>query len=238
MRQIIALDIETIPQVDALARFKSGFDPSEVKVGNVKDPALIAAKVGAAQAAHEAGAAKACSLDPMWGRVASVAMWDGETPFVLTLGACKDDEHLLLNLVAATLLQVDIKRVVTFNGANFDCRWLRVRMAVHGIAAPACLDARRYHSLPVTDLMQELSSWQPALTSNDGERVKGWHRLEEWCEAFGVEGKTDGLTGADVWPMAQRGEWDRIAEYNSQDARATWNLYVRLRDCGLIGGAE
>ena len=57
--------------------------------------------------------------------------------------------------------------------------------------------------------------------------VKG-EGLDEWAAAFGLPGKTDGWTGASVYPAYLDGRHAEIADYCRADAAATKALYLRL----------
>ena len=57
--------------------------------------------------------------------------------------------------------------------------------------------------------------------------VKG-EGLDEWAAAFGLPGKTDGWTGASVYPAYLAGQHDEIREYCAGDVFATRDLYLRV----------
>lgn len=52
--------------------------------------------------------------------------------------------------------------------------------------------------------------------------------LDRLCGILGVTGKTEGMSGADVWPEYQKGNIDKIAEYCMDDVRATKSVYNLL----------
>lgn len=51
--------------------------------------------------------------------------------------------------------------------------------------------------------------------------------MDKICRALGIPGK-DGVSGADVWPMAQRGEFQKIADYCAADVERTRQIYKRM----------
>ena len=51
--------------------------------------------------------------------------------------------------------------------------------------------------------------------------------LDTVCKALGIEGK-DGMTGADVWPAVQAGEYDKVFDYCISDVVKTRKIYNRL----------
>ena len=71
--EVVFFDIETGPlDRDTLASQLPPFDPAEVKVGNIKDPALIAAKIESARSNHEAQFFAKAALSPATGKVGDV----------------------------------------------------------------------------------------------------------------------------------------------------------------------
>lgn len=72
---ILIFDIETGPLPESeLAALLPPFDPAEVKVGNIKDPEKIAAKVAEAEANHRRDFFEKAALDPLTGRVVAIGM--------------------------------------------------------------------------------------------------------------------------------------------------------------------
>ena len=55
--------------------------------------------------------------------------------------------------------------------------------------------------------------------------------LDFYCKAFGIESpKSSGVTGHDVKPLFESGEYEKIARYCAGDLWATRELYLRWRD--------
>lgn len=72
----VAFDIETAPMAaEILEPQVPEFDPAEVKVGNIKDPALIAAKVEAARTKHKEQFLSEAALSPLTGQVAAIGFY-------------------------------------------------------------------------------------------------------------------------------------------------------------------
>lgn len=107
------------------------------------------------------------------------------------------------------------------NVIDFDLRFLKQRTLINRIPhderpwIPA--DAR--HSKGVFDTMREWAGW------------KGTVSQDALCEAFGLPTKP-GMTGADVWPAYQAGEYERIREYNLYDVETVYALHQ------IMTGAE
>lgn len=221
----VALDIETIPDEMQLAHLAgAGFDESEVALGNTKDPEKVASKIAEARDKFLAGLVKKCSFNPLYGQLACVACWDGQTGGTLHLQEFKGDEAAMLRALFEYLKNVDA--IITWNGVGFDWRFIKLRAAMLGIRPPRSYDTLRYHNWPDIDLMQILADW-------DKDK---WVSLAEACRLFGVScpGKESGMRGDQVYDYCQEGRWDEVASYCLSDARATWDLFVRFRACGLV----
>lgn len=52
--------------------------------------------------------------------------------------------------------------------------------------------------------------------------------MDRLCKILGIEGKGDGPTGADVWPMVQAGELKEVAAYCMDDVDRTRHIYKRM----------
>ncbi len=227
---ICSFDIETIPSEAHLAHLiEAGPDKPFVAPSHYKDADKIAAYLESRKKDWLEGLVKICSIDPFYGRICSIAMHNDQGGGVLTLGDTGDDEALLIRETWAQLKDMD--GIVTFNGAGFDWRWLKLRSAINWIPVLRNFDTRRYHVWPNCDLMLLLA---------DFDRDK-WKSLAEMCRVFGVEckGKAAGMDGSQVYALAQEGRWAEIADYNlNGDAVATWKLYEVLREMEVIPPAQ
>lgn len=221
----VALDIETIPneaQLEYLAG--NGFDESDVALGNTKDPDKIAAKVREARDKWIAGLVKKCSFNPLYGKIACVSCWDGQSGGTITLEECGMSEETLVRELFKYLADVDA--IITWNGVGFDWRFIKIRAAMLCIRPPRSFDTLRYHNWPNVDLMQILADW---------DREK-WIGLAEACRLFGVScpGKESGMRGDQVYDYCQEGRWQEVGAYCLSDAKATWDLFVLFRAAGLV----
>ncbi len=108
--------------------------------------------------------------------------------------------------------------IITFNGRTFDCPILMLRSAVLGVRPSRNLMPYRYSFQQHCDLLEVLS-FHRAITP---------YTLQFWCHQFGIEDPKAGLTGSAVPKAFEAGDWDSIARYCLQDARATAELYERL----------
>lgn len=113
---------------------------------------------------------------------------------------------------------------ISFNGRCFDIPFLFIRSAILGIRPTKNLMANRYLSSQPSsalqiDLLDQLSFYGA---------FRGRRSLHFWCRAFGIKSpKEDGVTGDDVFRLAQEGKFQEIAEYNLGDLEATKALYVK-----------
>lgn len=148
----MVFDIETGPL--PLAQLEAAmpeFDPSEVKVGNLKDPALIAAKIEAAKVNQRRQFVERAALDPTTGKVLAIGMMDGQTGQSVILA---DDEQVMLNQFWDSIRdsQGTILRMCGFNCNLFDLPFL-VRRSWHlGIPIPTGLRNGRYWNDRIIDL--------------------------------------------------------------------------------------
>ncbi len=112
--------------------------------------------------------------------------------------------------------------IVTFNGQAFDLPFIMVRSAVNKLKPSINLMMKRYlnyqgRSLRHIDLLDQLSNYGAV-------RRRG--SLHLYCEAFGIKSpKASGITGDDVNRLFREKKYAEIAEYNSWDLIATWELY-------------
>jgi 3'-5' exonuclease len=111
---------------------------------------------------------------------------------------------------------------VSFNGRSFDVPFLVTRSAVHKIKPTIDLMSNRYLSSQKAnarhiDLLDQFSFYGAL-------RRRG--SLHLYCRAFSIKSpKASGITGDDVSRLFKEKKYKEIAEYNSWDLIATWELY-------------
>ena len=213
---IISIDLETIPNPDALAAMPE----PEVKLGNVKDPDKIAAKIEEAKAAQVEKAA----LNPLTARIASYAIV-GETggersEYCEVIDAEADDEgEIRIVQSVMDVLGGEETRLITWNGIGFDLPMLYRRAMILGV------DPRDFQAPPLTvwtfqtnrhyDLMQIWGGWRVFVKLDlVASMVLGARKVE-----FGVTAIKDLIT-------TDEGR-AKLEEYNLQDARITYDLWLR-----------
>jgi hypothetical protein len=161
--------------------------------------------------------AKECSINPRLGRILCVGTSDG-----LSMAAEAADEADTLRDTWAWIGKHD-GQVVTWNG-SWDLRFILMRSLKHGITPSVSADVvrnwfRKYATAPHFDCKAVLLNWDV--------RVAG-EGLSEWATFLGLPPKTDGMSGADVYPLYQGGHLDEIAKYCAQDVAATKAIYEKL----------
>ncbi|OGF55242.1 MAG: hypothetical protein A2Z21_00365 [Candidatus Fraserbacteria bacterium RBG_16_55_9] len=110
---------------------------------------------------------------------------------------------------------------VTFNGRGFDCPFLMLRSAIHGIKPTRNLMPYRYDSKIHCDLLDQLTFYGAVRKFN----------LDFCCKAFAIESpKSHGITGLDVGTLFAQGKHRDIALYCFDDVRATAELYQRWKE--------
>jgi hypothetical protein len=145
--RLLAFDIETGP-ADGIESLIPPFDPSEVKVGNMKDPALIAAKVAAAEASHRANFISNAALAPESGKVLAIGCaYIGEDGKALDFVALVGDEAEILRsfwgeVRRSFLGQSERTLFVGFNSREFDLPFLVARSFVLGVPVPPVYQMR------------------------------------------------------------------------------------------------
>lgn len=215
----LVLDIETVPALEALAApYPEG---DRLPPANYKSDEAIAKWREADRAAWASARAKECSINPRLGRVVSIAFSQGGRVDSI-LAPAPTDERLLLQDFWARV-EAARGRVVTWNG-SWDLRFLLIRSIVHGVrptVQPSIVSSwfKRFTTFPHLDCKAVLTNWD-APRAGEG--------LTEWATLLGIDGKTTGTTGADVWPMVQAGRWDELREYNEQDVIATAAVYETI----------
>lgn len=110
---------------------------------------------------------------------------------------------------------------VSFNGRSFDIPFIIFRSAVHNIIPTLNLMKNRYlkydRGVRHIDLLDQFT-FQGAM------RRRG--SLHLYCRVFGINSpKAGGITGEDVSRLFKEKKYMDIAQYNSWDLIATWELY-------------
>lgn len=128
-------DIETGPLPEAeLEAALPPFDEADVKLGNLKDPFKIEAKIAEARVKHRENFMARAALDPMTGRLLAFGARDEEGKATIV---CVDDERLLLEQAWGYFNGVtSFTHFVGFNIFAFDLPFLIRRSWKLGVRVP------------------------------------------------------------------------------------------------------
>ncbi len=218
----IYLDIEAIPCQRA--------DLTDDIIAKVKPPATlkkaesIAAWERDERPAAIAEAIDKTALDGTYGQVCCIgwAVDDEEANSLVVNDLSADEEQKLLMhfwSYMRTMHSTSGRQhvVVGHNLLGYDLPFLAKRSVIHGTKPPFWWPQKpKPWSETVSDTML---MWA-------GDR--GMIGLDRLCRVLGVEGKGDGPTGADVWPLAQAGNWEEIATYCRAGVDRTRSVYRRI----------
>ena len=223
----VVLDIETVPLAESLA---AEYPEDRQPPANYKSAETIAKWREQDRIKWVEERAKKASLNPRLGRILCLG-WAVVTKDegTLTDHGCFYAEHeegekeLLANFWR--LMATHSGQVVTWNG-SWDLRFIVLRSAHHRLT-PSLGGAhirewlRKYQTRPHFDCKAVVLNWD-VVQSGEG--------LSEWAAFFGLPGKTEGVTGKDVYPLFLGGMHDEIAEYCIRDVLATAGIYAQLLD--------
>ena len=217
MRKIDAFDIETIPDESKIHLLQE----PEVKFGNTKDHEKRKMMINEAKNKQ----IEKMGLNPFFARTASSSFF-GDTckEFMVICDISDSDEIDLLNFIFDRLMNSDV--IVTYNGMEFDFRFIYLRAIILKIELPDQFPkleywTRRYTVVPHCDLFKVLNNWK--------SYSKGDLSLDTAAKIIVGKGKTqrDYNTYLD---LIKSGEGEKIGLDNLCDVELTYNLYQRLAD--------
>jgi predicted PolB exonuclease-like 3'-5' exonuclease len=229
---ILAFDLETVPDVQALRRLRPEW-------AELQDRAV------ASQAIAERFERTGSEFLPLHLHrvlVIGCAFRDEAGFRVRCLGSATDGEAKLIGDFFR-LIDRYVPQLVSWNGGGFDLPVLHYRALIHGVPARRYWDQgeddrdsrynnylNRYHSRHI-DLMDVLSHHQPRAAAP----------LDEVARLAGFAGKL-GMDGSRVWDAYCDGQIERIRAYCETDVVNTYLLHCRFRlmraqldDAGYMG---
>lgn len=227
MRKLV-LDIETIPLVSAMSAdypFEDRQPPA-----NYKTDEAIAKWRAMDVKKWESERVKECSLNPRLGRIVCIGMTSDDVDAVASyIAVTEADEANVLRAFWAVVASHG-GQVITWNG-SWDLQFILLRSIANNIepsVSPTIVREwfRKYSVAPHFDCKAVITQWAPP---------KAGEGLNQWAAFFGTSGKADGVSGADVYAMFDRGEYDAIREYCEQDVRATREIYNKMAPHFLDG---
>lgn len=220
---IITIDLETIPaQRDELRQMVAeGVRPP----GTLKKAESIAEWEATQRAAAVEQAVESTSFDGGLGQIVVIgwAVDDQAAQSVqvidLTLQAEADMlAGFFVHMKRITAGTSGLRPVIVgHNVAGFDLPFLWKRAIVHGIRPPLWIPR---DPKPWSDtVFDTMTQW-----AGTKDRIS----MDRLCRILGIDGKGDGPTGADVWPMVKAGKLDEVAAYCRADVERTRGIYKRL----------
>ncbi len=213
---ILAFDIETIPDVDGGRRLYELTDLDDGEVAQV----MFAKRRQQTESEF---------LPVHLQRVAAISavLRTGAQCKVWSLGEPGSGEQELIKRFFDGIDRY-APTLVTWNGSGFDLPVLHHRALIHGIAAPRYWDTgendrefkwnnylNRFHARH-TDLMDILAAYQ----------ARAFVPLDQLAVLCGLPGKM-GMDGSKVWDAFQEGRIEDIRNYCETDALNTYLLYLR-----------
>ena len=221
----VAFDIETIPAGPAAAL------PERIAARLERHARAALSRDGEAPSAERMAERMDFeqALNPLLGRIVSLALVDEQetAPAVWLVApqAAGDAAASRAGAAWRTLaserdlcrrfwhMALLCRRLVSFHGRGFDLPYIEARSRVAGLAPP------RAGALPHDDLVDLLPL----------PRGRHLGSLDLACLAFGIPSPKTEHSGADVAMLYKEGRLEELARYNLADARATLELWRRLR---------
>lgn len=215
---ILAFDIETIPDVDTGRRLYALEGMSDAEV----------ARVMHMKRRGQTGESE--FLRHYLHRIVAISavLRHGEQLRVWSLGEPQSDEAELIRRFFDGIERYT-PTLVSWNGCGFDLPVLHYRALKHGVSASRYWETgtddqsfrwnnyvNRYHERH-TDLMDVLSSYQPRAAAP----------LDDIALMLGLPGKM-GRSGAEVWDQYLAGRVQEIRDYCETDALNTYLVYLRF----------
>jgi len=207
-------DIETGPLPESeLAALVPPFDPAEVKIGNIKDPEKIAAKIAEAETNHRRDFFEKAALDPLTGRVVAIGILPsaecGMQSSEFRVVAADDEAQMLREFWEMTRGEMGrINQMVGFNTHLFDLPFLIRRSWKHRVHVPFGIRRGRYWSDEMVDLRD---AWQLGDRQARGS-------LDAIAKHLGIGGKNG--SGADFARLWQS-DRTKAVEYLRNDLELT-----------------
>jgi len=187
---IVIFDIETGPLPEDIVRQRTPpFDAESVKLGNLKDPIKVAAKIEEARQQYEEQVIDRAALSPLTGQVLAIGYMGVKT--VVHGVENSQTESSLLAAFWKKYIQCRHRKakLVGHNIEGFDVPFLMRRSWFCGVEVPDTVFSGRY--LDGHTFVDTMKRWQV------GNYREAFVSLDRLATAFGVGGKPDGISGAD-----------------------------------------
>lgn len=210
----ITIDIETIPNTDKWVWEmveKEVKPPANIKKQETLDKWIKEKKPAAIEEKLSKG-----GLDAAIGHVICIGYAVNDEPAVAHMAETPEDESVILNTLLSRIATLQAPTFIGHNLAGFDIKFLKQRCMVLGLD---------YRLLPY-----DAKPWDAVLYDTMTEwDAKNYTKLDKLAKAFGLEGKTDGMDGSQVWDYYKAGRFDEIAAYCADDVELTRNVANKMR---------
>lgn len=196
---ISTFDIETGPRDIAALMKKFPFNPDEVALGNLKDPAKIEEKIAQARGEYGNRLAKRACLKPEVGTIQAIGitLYTGER--VVLDGFA--DERLALQNAWDVLGSVRARGLAGWNIFKFDLPWMIRRSIYLGVRVPEwAYDPSR----PFAAFVRHFVDLMKVAACGGGSSFADMLSLHDFAVACGFDGKSDAnCDGARFWQFWQ-----------------------------------
>ena len=170
------------------------------------------------------------SLDGAYGEVISIAwIWNNEE----SQGIIRTLEQSEKMLLKQFIMQLDkltqassyYFRFVGHNIINFDLRFIWQRCLINDITSevPHFLNVLNSRPTDYEKVFDTMLYWSGAY-SKHGE----WAGVDKLCVAFNIESPKTIMDGSEVWEYIQKGEYDKVLEYNKKDVETERQLAIKM----------
>ena len=160
------------------------------------------------------------SLSGTFGRCVTWATWDGEASDGGTIEDYGSEKEMLEAIWKGIGNGDHLVTVVGYNLRGFDIPLLMARSFVTGAAIPKRIFAQKaFEDRPVLDLMNLFG----------GKWSLEYKKFAHGCAAMGIPAKSD-IDGSQVYDAYLRGELERIYKYNVEDAKGSYEMYMKARE--------
>jgi len=229
--KIFGFDIETIPCRDLPSECVPAFNPGDIKLGNLKDPAKIKAKLEEVRLGFEGNKNKIMSIDPSLCEVCAFVgiFYDTQKEQIVdetkvsVVGDEDNDYEAIYQGWDAIKQAYNAKMpIVSYNGIGFDLPVMQHRAIYNDIP----FSPRMYSLLTKKwegnahhyDLMLVLSGWNNTR----------WKKLDFYLKRLNLGSKTEGMDGSMVFDTWKNGEHQKILDYCRDDVLETCKLFARI----------
>lgn len=216
MKKEVAFDLETIADHEAM----KDLPELDVKVGNIKDPEKIQAKIAEAKAK----ALEQMGTNIHQNMICLFSWCDGDKSGSILL---KEENAIAERelLEGAWEILNNYSMFVSFNGIQFDVPCLNLHSLFRRVRPAVNISCKKYHVTNHIDLRAILGNWDQFAPGN----------LDFYLRRCLGKSKPIGMNGSMVQHYWDTDLKDEIVSYGTGDAEDTWALYQHVKQFYPIG---